>query len=119
DRQLEDQIATLMSSQARWSFDISSVEPVLRDELIPQARDVRERVLDLIPRTLEFRDCVDALGGTRAIVRATAGFEGIAHAADRRFLLLLDGRARLTEAIDLAAIAPERGAAVALVYVMF
>jgi CheY-like chemotaxis protein len=119
DRQLEDSLAVLLSTEARWSFDVAGSDPVLRDELIPQTRDVRDRVLDLIPRIMSFRECVDALGGTRAIIRVSGGFEAIAHAADRRFLLLLDGRARLTEAIDLAAVAPERGAALALVYVMF
>jgi hypothetical protein len=91
---------------------------VVREEIVPEIDDVRRLLIDLLPRVAGPEELLAAVGGAQARVRVSAVAEE-GSSRDARFLGILDGRYELAEAARLAAMPPERAAALAFVYVQF
>jgi hypothetical protein len=117
-RHFEDGLTALLRQYGSYEFDGSEEVEVVREEIVPEIDDVRRLLIDLLPRVAGQEELLSAIGGAQARVRVSALAEE-GPSRDARFLAILDGRYELAEAARLAAMPPDRAAALAFVYLQF
>lgn len=118
ERRLDGALLALLQHRGTWSFVQEGLD---RAELFPSAsaRDLRSRLIELLPRAAKLAELYALIGGPRTVIRALEGIELIAAPNDARFLALLDGRYALEDAIELAGVPVDRAIAATIAYTLF
>jgi hypothetical protein len=118
ERRLDNALLAVLRHRGTWSFVQESLHET---ELFPSAaaRELRQRMIDLLPRAATIPELFALLGGPRAVLRSHTGIEHIATAIDARFLSLLDGRYPLEDALEVAAVPVDRALAALVTFTLF
>ena len=114
-RHLEDGLIRFLQQRGVWKFYPANGD-LGTDDLVPRVRELRQWLVELLPRAVPQVELDRALNLQGATIRIVPGTEHFVSDIDTPILALLDGKRRLEEAARLSGVAIERALAWAIVW---